>query len=699
MTTLWLDTETYSECDLKTAGVHRYAEHPSTEVIIAQWAIDDGAPHVEDTLLRNGSPSGTLVSLLEDPTVEIVAHKSDFDRTVIKHVWGLDIPVERWRDTLVQGLAHGLPGGLGAIGAVLGIEEDKLKDKRGKQLVQLFCKPRPKNMTLRRATRETHPAEWAEFLEYSRQDIVSMREIAKRMPKWNYPNNARELALWHLDQRINDRGFAVDTHLATMAVRAAGREKARLKAEIRGATGGAVTSASKRDVLLKYILEAYGVDLPDLQVDTLRRRAEDPELPEAVRTLVNIRLEDSKASVSKYSALLRSVSADERLRGTSQFCGAARTGRWAHRMFQPGNLKRPDMKADEIAEGIEAIKADCADLLYDDVMNLCANAVRGSIIAPPGKKIVVADLANIEGRGAAFLAGEEWKLQAFREYDAGTGPDLYKLAYARSFNVDPSEATGKKRQIGKVQELMLQYQGGVAAYLTGAATYNIDLDELADAVHGSAPKDALAQAYRMHEWTLQKKLSTHGLSQSVWVACEALKALWRAAHPAIVALWDALHHAFVMAVANPGTTVMAGKHLALRVDGAWMRMRLPSGRYLCYLQPKVKAQKDGRLELSYMGVNQYTKQWGRIKTYGGKTFENATQAWARDVLTYHMPDIEERGYLPLLTIHDELLTETPDSDDYTAEELGSMMSREIPWAKGCPLSAAGFQTYQYRKGD
>jgi DNA polymerase len=239
---------------------------------------------------------------------------------------------------------------------------------------------------------------------------------------------------------------------------------------------------------------------------------------------------------------------------------------------------------------------------------------------------------------------------------------------------------------------MLGYQGGVGAYLTGAATYNIDLDEMADAVWASAPSDAMYDAERMYDWTVKKRRSTFGLRKETYIACEFLKASWRAAHPATVALWTDVENGVRMAVAKPGEVVRV-RQLAIRKDGAWLRIRLPSGRYLCYLQPEVRESGD----ITYMGVDQYTRQWKRIKTYGGKLVENIVQAWARDVLAYHMSTVEETGYAIVLTVHDELITETPDSDLYNADDLASEMTQPIPWAPGAPLAAAGFETYRYRK--
>lgn len=728
MTILYFDCETYSECDLRTAGTHRYAEHPSTEITVAQWAIGDGEPEVLDCARSSVEISDyrldILSSYLRSPDITVVAHNSHFDRTILRHCWGIDVPVERWQDTMIKAYCHGLPGALDKVGAALGIPHDLAKDKRGAELIQFFCKPRPKNMKLRRATRLTHPKEWAEFLEYSRQDIVAMREIDRRLPSWNYHDGHRELALWHLDQRINDRGFAADLDLAHAAVEAVGAEQARLKQAVRDETDGLVSGPSKRDDLLTFILAEYGVDLPDMKADTLRRRLEDPDLPDGVKLLISIRLEATKASTAKYKAAISATSADGRLRNTLQFGGAQRTLRWAGRIFQPQNTPRPDDELiaehfnvtvkqvgddpqwyeEYIRQGVAALKGRYAPMMFDNVMGLTANLVKGVIVAEPGHKIVGADLSNIEGRKLAFLAGEEWKLQAFRDFDAKKGPDLYKLAYARSFGVDPSEAVGAKRQIGKVQELGLGYEGGVAAFLTFAAVYKMDLGELADAVHRSAPKAQLAAAYRILEWRRKKGLSTFGLAESVFVACEALKTMWREAHPETVKLWARAKEAVTDAICNPGVVFDIGAHLKVRRDGVWLRVRLPSGRYLCYIDPKV----GDKGQISYMGVNQYTRKWARIKTYGGKLIENADQASSRDILAHNMPDIDELALQAyddagerrpeagiVLTVHDEVDVEVPDTPFITADKIAKLLARNPPWAQGMPLSAAGFETRRY----
>ena len=354
MTPLFLDTETYCETPI-TNGVHRYAE--SVEIIMWQYAIGDGPVIVLD----DDEPRGTLLGLLADPQYEIVIHNSAFDRTVMRHR-GVQIPVDRIFDTMVCAQAHSLPGGLGQLCEILGVPTDQAKDKEGKTWIQLFCKPQPKGRKLRRATKKTHPLEWERFRQYGKLDIDAMREVYKRLPRWNY--RGAERALWELDQKINDRGCAVDVELASAAIRAADRAKLDHDEETVARTGGAVDTAGQRDKMLEHILAAYGVMLPDLTKATLERRVEDPDLPKELRELLALRLQSSKTSVSKYKRVLNGVSSDGRLRGLLAFCGAGRTGRWSGRLFQPQNLpSRGLLPHEEIERGIEELKANAEGLV------------------------------------------------------------------------------------------------------------------------------------------------------------------------------------------------------------------------------------------------------------------------------------------------------------------------------------------------
>lgn len=720
MTTLWLDLETYSAVPI-TNGTHAYAE--GAEIMLFAYAIDDGPVKVWDCTARPLMPDD-LADALDDPAVILYAHNSHFDRTVLWHN-GYRLPRERWRDTMVKALAHSLPGSLGDLCDILKIPTDKAKDKAGRQLIMLFCKPRPATSKVRRATRETHPAEWAKFVEYAGLDIEAMRAIDKKLPAWNY--QAGELALWHLDQAINDRGVMVDTDLAHAAIRAVERAQKVLAHRTNELTDGAVQAATQRDAMLRHLVAAYGIDLPDMQQSTLERRIADPDLPAELRELLAIRLQASTTSTSKYKTLAKAVSSDGRLRGTLQFNGASRTGRWAGRLFQPQNLPRPVLRQAAIDQGIEALKADCEDLLFSNVMELTSSAIRGAIVAPKGKKLVVADLSNIEGRVLAFLAGEEWKLQAFADFDTvqteggewitGTelvaayldrrpvplardakgepirkGHDLYKLAYAKSFGIKPEAVSKDNRQVGKVQELALGYEGGVGAFLTFAAAYNIDLEAMGEQAIDAIPDAIMGEAARALEWTKQQKRPTFGLSDRAWLVCDSFKRSWRYAHPAISSFWKDLEEAARLAVMRPGVTYEC-RMLKLRRDGAWLRIRLPSGRFLCYPSP----QLDDAGKLSYMGVNQYSRKWSRLKTYGGKLAENVTQAASRDVLAGNMPAIEAAGYQIVLSVHDENITEAEDRDEFNADHLAGLMATTPTWAKGLPLAAAGFEAYRYRK--
>lgn len=697
---LWIDTETWNEVPINV-GTPKYAT--TVEVTLFAWAVDDEPAQVWDVTADPTPPLDlTMAVLMAD---EVWAHQSNFDRTVLRHALpALCPPLEKWRDTMVQAYSHSLPGKLEVLCAVLGVPEDKAKAKRGKQLVQLFCKPRPKNSKVRRATRETHPVEWAEFVDYARLDVEAMRHIHGLMPKWNYPNNTSELALWHLDQKINDRGIAVDLDLAHAALAAVEDEKVVLAEKTVEMTGGELASTTKRDRMLEYVLGTFGVALPDMTAATLERRLEDENIPEPMKDLLRIRLQATSTSTSKYKTLVKATNLDGRLRGLLQFNGAGRTGRWAGRTFQPQNLPRPTLKQSAIDDSIEAIKAGSAGFIYTNVMEVASSAIRGCLMAPEGRILRVSDLSNIEGRALAWLAGEEWKLDAFRAYDnilgydekgkaIREGHDLYILAFAKSFGIDPEAVDKDQRQVGKVQELALGYAGGVGAFVTFAMAYNIDLDDLAAAILETASPELVAEARSFWQWLLkQSKPNTFGMSEDTFVACDVVKRGWRQGHAKVVAWWGMLEQAFRDACDSPATTFDCGT-VKIRRDGTWLRIRLPSGRFLCYPAPRI----DEKGKCSYMGMDQYTRKWSRIHTHGGKLAENVTQAFARDVLASNMPAIDAAGYQIVLTVHDEILSETPDTDDFHHDQLSAFMSTVPPWSPGLPLSSAGFSSHRYKK--
>ena len=757
----WSDLETFSEEPIKN-GTHKYAER--AEVMVWAFADGDGDVYVWDVvnsslywiepmsgmwmerLLPEGQLPPELERMLDDPEYEVWFQNGGmFDFVVLKHAKPeilQRVALRRWRDTMVQAFSHALPGSLDKLGTALGLADGDMKDKRGKMLIRLFCMPQNdaffEKYGTRRATKQTHPKEWQEFIEYAGGDIKTMRAVHKKIPKWNY--RAKQITLWHTDMVINNRGFKVDLDLARAAIEAVERTKASLSARTREITDGAVSSATRRDLLLGYILAEHGVELPDMRADTLERRLQDDDLPDAVRELIKIRLVASMNSVSKYKTLLKAVSSDARLRGGAQFRGAGRTGRYAHRLFQHGNMPRPSIKQGLIEAGIDMVKTDIDELPLivgeDGVMQWASSAIRSTIIADVGKKLCVADLSNIEGRVAAWVAGEDWKLQAFRDFDAGKGPDLYILAYANSFNVPPESVPkkGDERQIGKVEELMFQYGGGVGAWLTGAATYGIDLDKMTEQVYPVlapwAVEEAMGYLTYLYDsvekkWAksmtkLQRQreageiddaklaeetvaLDTKrdearnkarlGLPYKTFVTCDAIKRMWRRAHPRISSYWKELEDAVRQAVANPKKTIECRKVL-IRRSGSWLRIQLPSGRQLCY--PEIEVADDGTI--SYVGPNTYTRAWRRLTTYGGKLFENIVQAGAADQLVECFPLIEAAGFEIIFHVHDETATEVPlERTDLTHERLAELMCSSLGWNEGLPLAAAGFTGPRYKK--
>ena len=705
---LWVDTETRSPVPIKR-GITLYSQQ--VEVIMLQWAIDDGAVHIEDLTAHAVSEDFLQAARSAD---ELWAHVAEFDRTVLnRQPWfaKLNIPLEKWRCTAALARMHGLPGGLGPLSEIFKLAPAEAKDKRGRELIQLFCIP---NKAGGYDDRHSHPKEWAEFLSYGGQDIVAMRAVHRQCPKWNA--TARMWKVWHLDQRMNERGVAVDLKLCEEAVKATTAAKQRLAHRTAEITNDEVDSTTQRNRLLAY-MAGYGVSLPDLTADTVERRLEDESLPGHIKELLRIRQQASKASTAKYQRGINQ-SHNGRLHQLLVFCGANRTGRWAGRTLQPQNLPRPKHKQWEIDLAIEMFKR--GDIMDHDPKNvtalehllrsnfkinvdrypsdhssiheLASSCLRGMIISGPSCKLVVADYANIEGRDMAWVAGEDWKIAAFEAYDRGEGPDLYKVAYARAFNIDPN-AIGDddwRRQIGKVMELALQYYGGVGAFCSMAETYGLRLDDLAVAAWDVIPPGTKRAAQKAWDRAV-KRHRTYGLEERTWVVCQALVLLWREAHPAIVSFWSGLQQARACAVRNPGKRYPVGRVVVDRV-GNWLRIKLPSGRYLNYPGPK-----EGEFEHSFLGINPYTKQWARLSTYSGKDAENIVQGIAADHMMDGLLAAEEAGYNPVLSVHDEAITEPPDDPAYNDKHLSQLMVNSSQWATGLPLAAKGFTAMRYRK--
>ena len=733
MSYLFLDFETFSEADLKKVGSYAYAEHPTTEVLICTYAFDDEPVQVWDCTDGSDMPGDLHRALrrLVKPNsrIKMVWHNGGlFDRLIMKHCWGFDIPVSNTIDTMIWAFRHALPGSLDALCEVLGVSADNAKDKRGKALIQRFSKPTPKNYKIRRYTAETHHDEWALFIKYAVSDITAMREVFHKLPRWG--NSEFEDRVLELDQLINDRGFKVDVALAEAAIEAVEKHKAQLQEEAQRKYGGSLTGKDFLPIL-RELAPAHRIH--NAQKSTLNDLLADDDLPDDARMIIEMRLGAASTASTKYNPLLLGRSSDDRRRGCLQYGGAKRTLRWAGKGFQPQNLARGYYHDDELDKGISALLKGRAHRRFD-VAKLTASTVRSCIIPEAGHKFVVADYSNVEGRGLAWLAGEETALDTFR-----AGLDIYCVTAGKMFGMDPDDI--KKnfkeiRQIGKACELGLGYEGGVGAFVTFAKNLGLDLIEMAKTMDGTFPDHIWAATARGYEWARiqEAKRPPHPgekddrpsyiLDKKVWRTCDAIKRMWRESHPETVAFWRDLKDGILAAVRNPGREFWAGAHLrgngerAIRiwrtvefdssgrkVPGWWLCVELPSGRILSYPGIGVSVTKetdeDGRVNtnvrIKYQGENQLTRQWTTLYTHGGKACENIVQALCRDLLAYAMINVEGGGYPIVLSVHDELVCETPDTPEYTVAELEKLMCALPEWAEGFPLVAEGSEMYRYAK--
>jgi DNA polymerase len=739
MSLLFLDTETFSPVDLKKSGAYAYSEHPETEIMICSYAFDDEPVQVWDSTDGSRMPEDLRKGLrqVQRGRAKLVMQNGLlFDRLLMRECWDIDIDPRNIIDTMICAFRHSLPGSLDALCQVLQVEEENAKDKRGKALIQRFCKPTPKNYKVRRYTSETHPGEWAEFLAYAKSDISAMREVYHSLPQWG--NTEFENTVLAVDQRINDRGFYVDTALANAAIDAVKQHKIELQAEANAKWGAGLTGAAFLPTLRDL---APGHEILNAQKSTLNDLLADDDLPDDARTIIEMRLGASSTASTKYNPLLLGLSADGRRRGCLQYGGAKRTLRWAGKGFQPQNLARGHFSGDELAQGIDMLLKGRAHWIYD-VSKLTASTVRGCIIPTAGNKLVVADYSNVEGRGLAWLAGEEAALETFR-----SGLDIYCVTAGKMFGLDPGHIKQLRkdlRQIGKACELGLGYGGGVAAFLTFAKNLGLDLYAMAETMKGTFPDHIWAAAKRGYEYArIQEKNKkgfagqkaerpSYDLPKNVWLTCDSIKRMWRESHPATCQFWNDLESAAMNAIKDPGTAYWAGaavrengdraikitrtftKEKGERVPGWWLKVELPSGRILSYPGIGISVEKqledddywylDGpgkkftyRERIRYMGENQTTRQWGKQYTYGGKLAENITQALCRDLLAYALVNVDAAGWPIILHVHDEVVCEVPNEPEYSVAKLEEMMCALPSWAAGFPLAAEGAELMRYAK--
>lgn len=658
---LHIDLETRSTVDLRKTGVYVYAEDPSTEVMCAAYALDDAPPSLWiPGMMADGKRAIPLqvVGAIEFG-YPIIAHNANFERTLWRHVLakrhGWPEPkLEQWRCTMAMAAAMSLPMSLQNAAAALGL--DIAKDMGGRALMLQMSKPRKPRKG------EADGIYWFEDDErkqrlyaYCKQDVEVERALEKRL----FQLSPSELKLWHLDQKINDRGVCVDTPLCEAALKVVATAEGWLNEELSEITGGEVRRASNVNDLAKW-LKSQGVVTESLDKEAIDDLLTRSDLSASVRRALAIRREAAKAAVKKIDALVAGRSRDGRSRGLLQYHSAS-TGRWAGRRFQPQNIKRPEL--DDVEGAIEAIRSGDAEVVrlsYGEPLAVVGDTLRGMVKASTGRVIRAADYANIEGRVNAWLFDEHWKLDAFRAFDRGEGPDIYKITAGKILGKPPEAVTKDERQgEGKVSELALGYQGGVGA-----------LKKMA----GKRVK----------------------FSDERW---DEIKNAWRNEHPNIVSGWYELEDAGQWAVRNRGKAVTVGR-VVFKVAGSFLFLRLPSGRVLVYpypcIKPKVTPWGETREQVCYQGTDSYTRKWGDCFAYGGLWCENIVQAIARDVMAHAMPALEAAGYPIVLTCHDEIVCE-PKEDLGSAEEFEKIMMALPTWAEGLPVAVNSFCAMRYKK--
>lgn len=750
---LHLDFETYSTVDLREVGVHRYAEEPYTGIWLFSYRFDKGP-------VGRWLPGQPIPQEVRDHIAEgrwVAAHGGMFERTIWNRVLPSYAPgaprIEAWHQTCTMARASeiGLPADLDRLGQVLDVAH--LKDNEGAALMKRMA--RPKGWEGKTPIFESDPAKLQRLYKYCDDDVYSESDIDEAVP-WLEES---ERQLWILDQTINDRGIAVDVQLCLRASELTVYAKRQADYRMAMLTGGMVPKVTNNAKLVEW-LNAVGVPCSHLRKgdqDDVILTADLLDNPTAIEA-IELRRTAGKTSVAKYDKILECVCNDGRLYGLLFFYGA-RTGRWAGRLVQPQNYPRvnddhgevdlvefvvklllSDMPISEVYELIELLgppRSPTGDKL-NGVASLAwlSKALRSTFVSAPGRKFVGGDFSNIEGRITAWLSNEAWKLDAFLAYDLGIGPDLYKLTYANSFGVKVEQVTKPLRQIGKVQELALGYQGGIGAYFTMTHTYMVKLHMIVDAVRKAVSPEEWDTQMRFYDGARDKTVFAKGLGEKrfnpvEWTALKIVVNKWRAAHPGIVAGWRELQDASIQAIDYPGQIVpVYGGRVRYMCNGEYLFCSLPNGDIMSYAQPYVKREEkymifDGiqwvdceeigdemvrylveqagatprlvvRHTAYFMGISSETKQWRSIALYGGYQCENIVQATARGVMKAAMFRVEEAGYPLVLTVHDELLAE-PLENFGSVREFERLMSVTEDWMDGLPIAAAAWEDKRYVK--
>lgn len=645
MQTLSIDLETYSDQPLAKTGVYRYVESTDFEILLFAYSVDGGSVQQIDLACGEKIPS-EILSSLEDETVTKWAFNANFERICLSRFLGYPtgdyLEPDSWKCSMVWAAYMGLPLSLEGVGAVLGLEKQKLTE--GKDLIKYFCQPCAPTKTNGQRTRnlpEHAPDKWLAFKRYNIRDVETEMSIQARLSKYPVPDSVWEE--YHLDQEINDRGVGLDMELVRQAIQMDGRSRSELTQAMKELTSLDNPNSVQQ---MKQWLADNGVE-----TDTLGKKAVAELLktaPPQLQKVLTLRQQLAKSSVKKYQAMETAICADDRARGMFQFYGANRTGRWAGRIIQMQNL--PQNHLDDLSEARGLVRAggfDALEMLYEDVPDTLSQLIRTAFVPQENRKFIVADFSAIEARVIAWLAGEKWRQDVFAE-----GKDIYCASASQMFGVPVEKhgVNGHLRQKGKIAELALGYGGSVGALKAmGALEMGLSEDEL-----------------------------------------PALVSAWRQANPKIAQFWWAVDRAVMEAVSRRTTTKTHGIIFSAR--NGMLFITLPSGRSLAYVKPKIGENRFGGDCITYEGVGG-TKKWERIDSYGPKFVENIVQATSRDILCYAMKTL--RCCSIVMHIHDEVVIEADRR--MSLQAVCDQMGRTPPWANGLQLRADGYETDFYKK--
>lgn len=656
---LSIDLETYSSVPIEKAGAQKYIASPDFEILLFAYSLD-GSPIVCVDFAQGEMLPQEIANALTSPDYIKHAYNAPFEWGCLSKYVGRQLPPEQWRCTMFHGLYAGYTAGLEATGRALGLAEDKRKLNTGKALIRYFCVPcAPSKANGMRTRNYPHhnPERWQLFKEYCCQDVVTEMEIERRLSAIPVPDFVQKE--WETDLIINSRGVAVDMEMVEGALELGATVRNSLMTEAMQISG--LNNPNSVKQLAAWLEEETGEKVAALRKDTVAKMlARDDNSPE-VQRMLEIRQELGKTSTKKYDAIEVAVCPDGRVRGLLQFYGANRTGRWAGRLVQVQNLPRTYTEPLELARDlVKGRKLDALKCIYGSVPDTLSQLIRTAFIAAPGNVLIDADFSAIEARVISWLAGEEWRLEVFR-----THGKIYEASASQMFGV-PLELIKKGnpeyalRQKGKVAELALGYQGSTGALINmGALDMGIPEDDLPDIV-----------------------------------------TRWRDANRRIRDLWYKMDAAAVQIITQGGAVgvnnVVIAREFNYEQGTDCMTITLPSGRKLYYIEPQIGQNQWGNPSISYMGMDQTTKKWKRIETYGGKLVENCVQAIARDCLAQAIEHLEAAGLPVIFHIHDEVVIDCPPNAA-TLEDVVKIIAQPIPWAPDLPLGADGWVGQFFKK--